>query len=183
MKTTMHRLRLVCLCSLLASTPTSLFCQAASGAGAQEEFKTYTNVRYGYSIAYPAALLVPQGEPDAGDGQKFLSKDGQASLLVWGSYNIDDRAIKDLYAEALEEQGEGGTKREVTYKVVKGGWFVISGFEGSSVFYRKTLLQRGTTYTFELRYPKDQKGLFEPLIEKISTSLHPLEVHYETNGP
>jgi hypothetical protein len=44
-------------------------------------WKTYTNVTFQYHICYPADLLVPQGEPDNSDGQRFLAHDG-AELIV-----------------------------------------------------------------------------------------------------
>src|ERR1041385_1585764 len=46
-------------------------------------WKVYTNVRFHYSICYPQDLLVPQGEAENSDGQKFVAKDG-AKLIVFG---------------------------------------------------------------------------------------------------
>src|ERR1041385_1331675 len=55
-------------------------------AADQYKWKMYTNARFQYSICYPPDLLVPQGEPENADGQKFLAKDG-AKLIVFGRHN------------------------------------------------------------------------------------------------
>lgn len=55
----------------------------------QSKYKFYNNARFGYSISYPSDLLVPQGEAENGDGQKFLSMDKSAEMLVYGRYKID----------------------------------------------------------------------------------------------
>ena len=46
---------------------------------------TYVNTHYDFDICTPPALK-PQGESDAGDGQRFLAADG-ASLSVFGRNN------------------------------------------------------------------------------------------------
>src|SRR5436190_13571117 len=70
----------VFLTSLIALCP----CQAAGAGGYENGYRTYSNARFAYSISYPSDLLVPQGESDNGDGQKFQSKDVRAVMLVYG---------------------------------------------------------------------------------------------------
>ena len=43
--------------------------------------------RFGYLISYPSDLLIPQGEADNGDGQKFLAKDETRENIRDGSIN------------------------------------------------------------------------------------------------
>lgn len=57
------------------------------GQRVENEYRTYHNIRFGYSISYPADSLIPQGEAENGDGQKFLSRDGRTEMLVYGSHN------------------------------------------------------------------------------------------------
>src|SRR5215469_6044695 len=68
---------LVMLSNTLASTSAHVPSPSA------HVWKRYTNVRFQYSICYPEDLLIPQGESQNSDGQKFLAKDG-AQLLVFG---------------------------------------------------------------------------------------------------
>jgi len=60
---------------------------------APHAWKTYTNVRF----RYPEDLLVPQGESDKSDGQKFLANDS-GQLIVFGSNNALNQPLKDNFA-------------------------------------------------------------------------------------
>jgi hypothetical protein len=102
----------------------------------RHSWKTYTNVRFQYHICYPADLLLPQGESDNSDGQKFLAQDG-ANLSVWGSNNALDASVKDVLADT--ESRLIGTSGKVTYKMLKANWFVVSGQNEQTVFYSKVV--------------------------------------------
>src|SRR5947207_3694227 len=72
----------MCLCVGVAVTsrPTVF-------ATPQNDYKTYANARFKYSIGYPADLLIPQGESENGDGQVF-KETGSSSveMRVYGGY-------------------------------------------------------------------------------------------------
>lgn len=129
-------------------------------------YRTYTNVRYRYSIAYPVGILIPQGEADNSDGQKFLSKDGRAMMLVFGSNRLD-RSLEDEYQSA--QSGENGS-RNVTYKVLKKDMFVVSGTENGKIFYQKTLLRGDVFKTFIIEYDDSQRTTFDSITSRISRS-------------
>lgn len=129
-------------------------------------YKTYTNARFAYSISYPSKLLTPQGEAPNGDGQKFLSSDGRAELIVYGSHNFNDRSLKDLYDEVRGYDGPNGA----TYEVLKPGWFVVSGLVAGRVFYQKTILREGVFKTFRLEYDRSAKWKWDPITSKIAGS-------------
>ncbi|MBF0527809.1 MAG: hypothetical protein HQK55_00785 [Deltaproteobacteria bacterium] len=158
----------VTLCLLLAglgiSFPTMARAQGASGG---INYAIYNNPRFVYSIAYPEEILIPQGEADNGDGQKFLSKDGKVVMLVYGQFNVFNQTLKDAFSKALKEETPGG---KVTYKVLKGNWFVVSGKVSNRVFYQKTMLADDTFKTFRIEYPEDQKGVFDKITEEIVKS-------------
>jgi hypothetical protein len=145
----------------------------ASEPGAQvHKWARYINVRYRYSIEYPGDLLIPQGESDNSDGQRFTSKDGSSELAVWGEHAID--AAKDVpisLSEAYAQQvAEGGNS--ITYKRAGKDWYVVSGRTGSKVFYRKTLAEGGDFKRFELTYPQSKKDRFDVVVGRISRSFH-----------
>ena len=128
----------------------------------QRTYRTYSNARYGFSIAYPAGLLIPQGEPDNGDGQKFLSKDGSASLLAFGSNRLD-RSLRDEYQSAQEN-------RNVTYKILRADMFVVSGTENGKIFYQKTL-QRGDVFkTFIIEYDESDRATYDAVTSRVARS-------------
>lgn len=125
-------------------------------------YRTYTNARYGFSIAYPVGLLVPQGEPDNGDGQKFVSRDGSASLTAFGSHRLD-RSLQDEFQSAQEN-------RSVTYKVLKRDMFVVSGTENGKIFYQKTLLRGDVFKTFIIEYDEQERATFDAITTRVARS-------------
>ena len=130
-------------------------------------WKTYTNVRFQYHICYPTDLMVPQGEPDNGDGQKFLAHDG-AELIVYGSNNAMDQSLKKVLADT--ESNLAGPSGKVTYKKLKANWFVVSGQNGQTVFYSKVLYNNHDDQfkSFELTYDRAGSALYEPVIARLA---------------
>ena len=133
----------------------------------RHSWKTYTNVRFQYRICYPADLMVPQGEPDNGDGQKFLARDG-AELIVYGSNNALDELLKKMLADTGSRLA--GPSGKVTYKMLKANWFVVSGQNGQTVFYSKVLYNSHDDQfkSFELTYDRSESALYEPLIARLA---------------
>jgi hypothetical protein len=107
--------------------------------------------------------LTPQGEAENGDGQKFLSSDGRAELIVWGSNNALDQTLKAKYDETRAE-------KKTTYEVLKPGWFVVSGIDNGKVFYQKTILRQGVFKTLRIQYEESDKQRWDPITAKIASS-------------
>ncbi|MHC1790601.1 hypothetical protein [Solidesulfovibrio sp.] len=128
----------------------------------------YYNAKYRYRIAYPEAVFTPQGESDAGDGQRFLAAGGRARLLVYGAFNALGTTLDQEYREALGQAG-----RTVTYQVLRKDWFVVSGLARDDIFYRKTILADDIFRTVELTYPRALKATFDPLVAGIVQSFRP----------
>jgi hypothetical protein len=129
-------------------------------------------VRFQYKICYPADLMVPQGEPDNSDGQKFLAHDG-ASLIVYGSNNALDEPLKKTLADTGSRLA--GPSGKVTYKVLKANWFVVSGQNEQTVFYLKVLYSHGQSKSFELTYDRSAGALYEPLIGHLAACFTDLD--------
>jgi len=117
----------------------------------------YVNEKYRFEIAYPADLFTPQGESDAGDGQRFLAEGGE--MLVYAAYNVLDADIDAEYRQVLARPG-----LKASYRVLKKDWFAVSGIEGGRVYYRKTFLRDGAFYTVELSYDAGKKKEFDPAV-------------------
>jgi hypothetical protein len=137
---------------------------------AEHEWKTYTNVRFGYSICYPADILAGQGESENSDGQKFVSKDGSAEVSVYGSYNTLHQKLADIYSAEIESAEQQGIKP--TYKLLKPDFFVLSGSGAGKVLYEKTVLVGDALKTLRLQYPESGKRTMDPVTEKISSCFH-----------
>jgi hypothetical protein len=136
---------------------------------AQHSYRTYTNARFAYSISYPSDLLRPQGEAANGDGQKFSARDGRAELIVYGSYKALDKTLKETFDEEANASADH-PKRVVTYKVLRAGWFVVSGREAGKIFYQKTMLKGNTFKSFRIEYDQAQKAAFDPIVKVIEKS-------------
>jgi hypothetical protein len=144
--------------------------QSDAGKPARITYHTYANARFKYSISYPAGVLYPQGEADNGDGQKFLSKDGRATMLVYGGHKLDAVSLSEIYEATLKQKGLNGAGRDVTMKLLKTDWFVVSGYAGEKVFYQKTMLKGGVFKTFIIEYDREQKSFYDPITACIARS-------------
>lgn len=129
------------------------------------EYKTYQNERFDFKISYPSNYLSPQGPPPAnGDGRNFASSDGRVKMVVSGGYNAREKSLRELFDEQMTPA------RTVTYKVLKGRWFVLSGFEGDKVFYQKTLLKDDVIKTFHIEADRALQLYVQPMTEKMAKS-------------
>ncbi len=133
----------------------------------------YSNARFGYDIEYPDILL-PQEESQNGDGRQFVSSDEKSKLTVYGAFNSLDLSVEQMYKAAIDEYKKAGKK--IIYKIIDKNWFVLSGYDGDKVFYRKTMRKHqlkddiDVDITFIITYPKSQKSTFDKITEKISGS-------------
>ncbi len=154
------------LCGLvltLAPTTTTALPPAQAG------FQTYINARFGYRIAYPADFT-PQGESDNGDGQVFTGRD-DAELRVWGSHNIFQETPARAMREELRRCAEN--QRQVTYRTVGKGFFVVSGYEsdGARIFYLKKIVRPSIQVGFEFVYPVNNRSRYDQEVKVIANSL------------
>ncbi len=137
----------------------------------QTTYDTYTNARFGYSIAYPSGILEPQEEAENGDGRVFLSADNSVELRVWGQYNALFQTLKKAYQSDLKERGKG-----VTYKLLSKHSYVISGVKDGRIYYQKTMLSgkdgdAGAIFcTFNIEYERSEKAKYDPIVRKIARS-------------
>jgi hypothetical protein len=135
----------------------------------RHEYRTYHNARFDYSISYPANLLIPRGQSVNADGQRFSSRDGRTELLVYGSYNSLDQTLREVFEQESSRTTEH-PNRDVTYKVLRNNWFVVSGSENGRIFYQKTMLRNSTFKTFRIEYDKNEKQTFDSITAFIARS-------------
>ncbi len=136
------------------------------------EWNVYANVRFGYSICYPADLLTAQPEADNGDGRAFSGKLG-AELRVWGGYNVLEQDLDTIVA------GLAGRNAVVSYRRTGKSWAVISGKENDAVFYAKVLLERNaargidTVRALHLTYPADEARTYDAVADRLAKCFRP----------
>ena len=131
----------------------------------QNNYKTYTNARFKYSIGYPADLLIPQGEAENGDGQIFKEKDrSSVEMRVYGGYNVSNETLRSRYAELIRKWNN------VTYKVIRRDWFVVSAMVNGKIHYQKTILRGDVFKTFEIVYDAVRGSTYNDVTDRIAKS-------------
>lgn len=161
-----RQLRLNTILFALAALAIPRACTAQTPAAVHHNWKTYTNVRFQYSVCYPDDLLVPQGEAENSDGQTFLAKDG-AKLVVFGRNNALNQSLKEAFEDTASRLS--GSSGKVTYKLVKPSWFVVSGEKGQTVFYAKMLAADQMFKSFEITYDSKLSTTYSPVVSRLAS--------------
>jgi hypothetical protein len=128
-------------------------------------YGTYHNARYGYTVEYPTNVFLPEGDIGDGRGQSYTSSDGSALLLLFATDDGPDALLREYEAELARFD------QEVSYRVIRPGWFVVSGHQGPYIFYQRTHRSAGGGLrTFRLRHLARDKDYFGPVTERLSHS-------------
>jgi hypothetical protein len=135
--------------------------QPAGPVGTQ--FTQYTNAAGGYSLVYPEDLLAPQGE--AGTAQRFQSADGRTVVDV-NAVSAGGTGIPEAFAQARRPD----TGREVTYTASGASWYVVSGYEGPTLFYEKAILANDAFKTLRIAFPREYRDAYYDAVEAMSLS-------------
>jgi hypothetical protein len=95
------------------------------------------------------------------DGAEII----QIGSLNRGRFEFDN--IADAYKGAIQKSG-----LDITYKVQKENWFVISGFDkkNHNVVYWKRVLGGNFVSDLHIEFPESKRAQIEPHIAKISKS-------------
>ena len=141
-------------------------------------WRDYWNAKYDYEICCAGKLLIAQGDPDAGDGQHFKSRDG-ADLMAYAQWNVLDKSLGDQSQENARYYI--GKRGKITYRLSKPDYEVLSGDDGAGkIFYTKTLQRKDEFITFAISYPKALANRYGPIVNRLSRCLRPTIVTYET---
>jgi len=144
-----------------------VFTVIANSSHAQTSYNQYCNARFGFCVSYPSTFK-GQGESDNRDGQEFISADGKSSLLV---YRDVREAIYESETECrtqsyLSDITSDETK-QVTYKKKGDNFYVVSGYQGSMIFYQKTIFTEQGMMTAVFTYPTAQKAKYDAYCSKL----------------
>lgn len=146
----------------------ALLALAAPGGDAHR-WESYVNPRYGTRLAYPADLFGRGVESDNGDGITMRSGDG-ATLAVFGANNFN----QDTPARYVRSLIGGGGRRysNLSYRLVRPGFAILSGVSGGRVYYERYSFARGgTIHAFVLEYPLARRARYDGLVARMSASL------------
>jgi Tfp pilus assembly protein PilE len=138
-----------------------------TAAHAQEQYRAYLNDRFGVRADVPRSWRAGP-EPENGDGLKFTSPDGTATITVSGGFNIADTP-----AEAIDSEQQADDGETITYRNKNARMSVISGTRGATIFYRKALLscKDEVVNRVSIEYPAARKAAYDPLVSHVAGSL------------
>jgi len=140
--------------------------QSESG---QNNWRQYHNGRFGFTVSYPP-FLNAQGESANGDGQEFVSEDGSARLAVWGSsLTLSPDGKLDLAEEFRSAVAD--PRLSVTYKLLRKEFFVVSGYVGENILYRRETLKNNVFWGFRLTYDRNKRAQYDDLPATITRTL------------
>lgn len=145
---------------------------AVSAQAETDTWRTYRNERFGLSLLFPSQVFTVEKQSDAGDGTVFVSKDGEARLLVGALENSGAQNPKS-YEEYIA--GKSYADYNVTYRRGGDSWFVLSGEGKGKTFYEKVMFSCGGKLinSFAMLYPTEQSKTFDPIVERIEDSFRP----------
>jgi hypothetical protein len=137
-----------------ASTPALTATTSAPeiSKAAKTPFMRYTNPKYKFSAAVPSNVFVKNETPSSTDRALFVSADGRTRLLLLGKSNPRGRTLAKIYSEWATEHTAADPGKVVDYKVLRDGWFVVSGHDGPRGFYVKGVLRQQTLLLMCLEY-------------------------------
>ncbi|MEX0967521.1 MAG: hypothetical protein WD077_09800 [Bacteroidia bacterium] len=126
----------------------------------------YHNDRFNFCVSYPRETFQLDKESQNNDGKSFVNMDG-FQMEAYGRNQITtDETLEEAFEfEKSENQDEQA--RNITYSTKGDNWFVVSGTEGGSIFYRKTYLLDDQFVTLDFSYPAEEKNKFEPVMKQI----------------
>ena len=139
----------------------SFFC--INFVSGQTNWKTFDS-EYGISIELPEyfskGLLL-----GGGTLQWFsntVDNEIQLSIESFGNGTIKD--LEESYKNDIEDE------KNITYKIKKSTWYVISGKNENGIFYNKSIIKNGIQFHLRMIYQDKNKQLVESLIGRISSS-------------
>ena len=148
---------------------------AECGAARVGEPMQYKNARFGFTMTYPSNFVLdPESIPEGGDSARFWTLDRRATAVVTGIRNGLGQSLTDLLEEATKDVTEN-SHGTITYTRTRDNWFVISGFIGERIFYRRSFLSDRSRVIGNLwiEFPRSMRPCFEDAVSMMSLSFRP----------
>lgn len=126
------------------------------------QYAQYCNSRYAFCLQRPTYLWMDEA-PFNNDGRRFHDDMGLA-VSAYGSYNALFYSLKDQMLEDSKDFDR------VTYQTIKNDWYVLSGYQGDNIIYKKTYLRGEIFYHLYIIYPYRLKEDYNDIVSHISKS-------------
>jgi TIR domain len=105
--------------------------------------------KYNCAILLPSALF-----PDAAEKFGNSNTDHIQSVNDCASVTLraDSQSLRRVYENVIAEFSSGTDPKTIDYKVLKNGWFVVSGDSKTAGYYTKGVRRRSDVLLLELRF-------------------------------
>jgi hypothetical protein len=149
-----------------------LVIQLTAGSSLADDWLTYNNPRYGFSLQYPSNVFAVERTAQAGDGQLFVAKNGDARLLV-GTLSNEANFTPASYRSYIARHSYADYR--IGYHRLGGSWFALSGEGNGKIFYEKAMFSCGgrRINSFAMIYRADQRHIFDRIVERVENSFRP----------
>ncbi|MDO5666704.1 MAG: DUF3298 domain-containing protein [Alcaligenaceae bacterium] len=127
----------------------------------------YHNSRYDFEVQYPD-FLIPQGESETGDGQRFISSDGDYVMSVYRDFKAltgENPSLQDAY------YAEIGGLSNILYDKLSDNYYWFQGKTKRTRHYQQfTFLIQDEYFTLYIEYPLAAENTLQAIIEHIADS-------------
>jgi hypothetical protein len=150
-------------------------------AVAVERWKTEQDPSFGFSFAYPETLFASERGDEKPSFYYFASDQSDAKFLV-GAWDNRGGATPQHFKRWM--MTNAGGYEDVTYQPHGRTWFVLSGYRGEQVYYEKAIFScdNHVVNVFAISYPEAQRGIFDPVVERMEDSFRPASHCSATEG-
>lgn len=139
----------------------------------------YANMQYGIEDDIPAQGYAYELS-EAGDELSLDSADGERSISVYGSQDVDPRltgnelklAFAALAAAQIDAMRLGGI--EITQEHIEPLWFEVSATDATYLYYQKGLVSEHCptlTANLWIKFPVEAQSTFDEVVKRMSQSL------------
>ncbi len=129
--------------------------------------KNYCNKRYGFCISYPSDIVAKAENGDNSDGILLNDKAGQTIVNIYGTFNVFNENIEELFATAIDELGIQSSQLEKGSVSMEDNEYEFTIQTKDAWMYQKVILYGDTFVTTFMKVPKADKQILIKLREEV----------------
>lgn len=144
-----------------------------------EDWTTYDNSRFGFSVQVPATGWEAQPDPDNGDGRTWYSTDRRSVIKAWGSNVLSDFKTESAERVAAEKDKGWNITADMGWNMdlAEGleGWHVLSASVDGRMIQQKAIVTCQGTISIFVRLENFESDFanFLPVTDTLINSLKP----------
>ncbi|PXV58412.1 hypothetical protein CLV62_14921 [Dysgonomonas alginatilytica] len=128
---------------------------------------SYANEQLGYSITYPKDILILDESTVNSEQQVFKPVEGKAELRIFSDKRVDKSGTPIAFNAAYEQDIADRKGRQIAHSSLSPNYYVISGLDGDLLYYQKTIFSKGGLVTAVLKYPKEERDIFNAMLNPL----------------